>query len=53
MNPHLGMMAAAITMTVAVSAHAQFSDNMIKLGILDDFSGQYCTGNCQGPIIAT
>jgi branched-chain amino acid transport system substrate-binding protein len=53
MKLHLGMMAAAVAVTAAASAHAQFSNNMIKLGILDDFSGQYCTGNCQGPIIAT
>lgn len=53
MKSPLFLAAAAIVTMAATAAHAQFSDNMIKLGILDDFSGQYCTGNCQGPIVAT
>ena len=53
MRMRLGFAAAAAMMLVAVSAHAQFSDHMIKLGILDDFSGIYCTGNCMGPVVAT
>ncbi|HEY3919109.1 MAG TPA: ABC transporter substrate-binding protein [Stellaceae bacterium] len=32
------------------SARAQFSDNKIKIGVLDDFSGQYCVGDCMGPV---
>ncbi len=46
---------AALCATVFVSgtASAQFSDNKIKIGILDDFSGQYCVGNCMGPVSAT
>ena len=31
-------------------AQAQFSDNKIKIGVLDDFSGQYCVGDCMGPV---
>ncbi|MGH6991521.1 MAG: hypothetical protein ACREE3_16605, partial [Stellaceae bacterium] len=48
MRMRLGLAAAAAMMVAAVSAHAQFSNHMIKLGILDDFSGIYCTGNCMG-----
>jgi branched-chain amino acid transport system substrate-binding protein len=44
--------AAAALAIVAQSAHAQYSDNKIKLGILDDFSGPYCADNCMGPINA-
>jgi len=29
-----------------------FSDNKIKIGVLDDFSGQYCVGDCMGPVNA-
>jgi branched-chain amino acid transport system substrate-binding protein len=45
--------AAATVMMLAGSAHAQYSDGKIKLGVLDDFSGQYCTGDCKGPLVAT
>jgi len=34
------------------TAQAQFSDNKIKIGVLDDFSGQYCVGDCMGPVKA-
>jgi branched-chain amino acid transport system substrate-binding protein len=34
------------------SAKAQFSDNKIKIGVLDDFSGQYCVGDCMSPVKA-
>jgi branched-chain amino acid transport system substrate-binding protein len=46
---------AALCTAVFISgtASAQFSDNKIKIGVLDDFSGQYCTGNCMGPVSAT
>ena len=37
---------------IGVSAHAQFSDGKIKIGVLDDFSGQFCAGNCMGPVNA-
>jgi branched-chain amino acid transport system substrate-binding protein len=53
MRLSLGIAAVAAVMMLAVSAHAQFSDNKIKLGVLDDFSGQYCNGNCMGPVVAT
>jgi branched-chain amino acid transport system substrate-binding protein len=33
-------------------AQAQFSDGKIKIGVLDDFSGQFCQGNCMGPVNA-
>jgi len=33
-------------------AQAQFSDNKIKIGVLDDFSGQYCVGDCMSPVKA-
>ncbi|HEY5210683.1 MAG TPA: ABC transporter substrate-binding protein [Stellaceae bacterium] len=33
-------------------AAAQISDHTIKIAVLDDFSGQYCTGNCMGPVTA-
>ncbi len=48
-----GLIAAVPMMIAAAGARAQFSGNLIKLGVLDDFSGQYCTGNCQGPMVAT
>lgn len=44
--------AAALLLLTAGTALAQYSDNKIKIGILDDFSGQYCTGNCMGPVNA-
>jgi branched-chain amino acid transport system substrate-binding protein len=34
------------------SASAQFSDNKIKIGVLDDFSGQYCFDDCMHPVRA-
>src|SRR5665213_2264071 len=34
------------------AAQAQFSDAKIKIGVLDDFSGIYCVGNCMGPVNA-
>src|ERR1700761_8237156 len=30
----------------------QFSDNKIKIGVLDDFSGQYCFDDCMHPVRA-
>jgi len=33
-------------------ASAQFSDNKIKIGVLDDFSGQYCVDDCMNPVRA-
>ena len=36
----------------APSAQAQISDNKIKIGVLDDFSGQYCVGDCMNPVRA-
>jgi branched-chain amino acid transport system substrate-binding protein len=33
-------------------ASAQFSDNKIKIGVLDDFSGQYCFDDCMHPVRA-
>jgi len=36
----------------ALPAAAQISDHTIKIAVLDDFSGQYCTGNCMGPVTA-
>jgi branched-chain amino acid transport system substrate-binding protein len=34
------------------AARADFSDNKIKIGVLDDFSGQYCVGDCMSPVKA-
>jgi branched-chain amino acid transport system substrate-binding protein len=47
--------AAALACAVLVQApgaQAQYSDNKIKLAILDDFSGPYCLDNCMGPVNA-
>jgi branched-chain amino acid transport system substrate-binding protein len=46
----LGVTAASLA---ALPAAAQISDQKIKIAVLDDFSGQYCTGNCMGPVTAT
>ena len=43
---------AAAALLLAGQAQAQFSDGRIKIGILDDFSGQYCVDNCMGPVNA-
>jgi branched-chain amino acid transport system substrate-binding protein len=48
--PGLALLLAAI---LATPAMAQISDNKIKIAVLDDFSGQYCTGNCMGPVTAS
>jgi len=44
--------AAAFLLLGAAAAHAQFSDNKVKIAVLDDFSGQFCLGNCMGPVNA-
>ncbi len=49
----LGMAAFAAAIALSGAAQAQYSDNMIKLGILDDFSGPYCVDNCMAPVVAT
>jgi branched-chain amino acid transport system substrate-binding protein len=49
--PGLLVAVAALALWTA-GAHAQFSDNKIKIGVLDDFSGQFCLGNCMGPVNA-
>jgi branched-chain amino acid transport system substrate-binding protein len=46
----LGMLAAAALFLSVGSANAQFSDGKIKIGVLDDFSGQYCVGDCMSPV---
>jgi branched-chain amino acid transport system substrate-binding protein len=46
----LAVFGAVMLVTPAV---AQISDNKVKIAVLDDFSGQYCTGNCMGPVVAT
>ncbi len=46
----LAIFGAIMLVTPAV---AQISDNRVKIAVLDDFSGQYCTGNCLGPVVAT
>src|SRR6185437_8578964 len=48
----LGMAALAAAMALSGAANAQYSDNMIKLGILDDFSGPYCVDNCMAPVVS-
>ena len=48
----LSLAAMAVATVLAGTAHAQYSDNKIKLGILDDFSGPYCVDNCMGPVVA-
>jgi branched-chain amino acid transport system substrate-binding protein len=44
---------ASVVVVHAPGAKAQYSDNKIKIGILDDFSGPYCLDNCMGPVVAT
>jgi branched-chain amino acid transport system substrate-binding protein len=50
--------AAAAFLTVVAGlvapqpASAQFSDNKIKIGVLDDFSGQYCVDDCMNQVRA-
>ena len=44
---------ASFALLLAPGAKAQYSDNKIKIGILDDFSGPYCVDNCMGPVVAT
>jgi branched-chain amino acid transport system substrate-binding protein len=46
-------LALVLSVGFALPALAQISDNKIKIAILDDFSGQYCAGNCMGPVEAT
>src|SRR5665213_253519 len=46
------LLAAMALCAIGMSAQAQYSDNKIKLGILDDFSGPYCVDNCMGPVNA-
>ncbi|HEY5210684.1 MAG TPA: ABC transporter substrate-binding protein [Stellaceae bacterium] len=46
------LLAAMALCAIGASAQAQYSDNKIKLGILDDFSGPYCVDNCMGPVNA-
>ena len=53
MKKILGMAAFAAAIALSGAAQAQYSDNMIKLGILDDFSGPYCVDNCMAPVVAT
>ena len=48
----LSLAAMAALMVLAGTAQAQYSDNKIKLGVLDDFSGPYCVDNCMGPVVA-
>ena len=43
---------AAALLFATGQARADFSDHKIKMGILDDFSGQYCVGDCKGPVNA-
>src|ERR1700691_82813 len=47
-----GLLAAAAIALIANVAQAQFSDGKLKIGVLDDFSGQFCQGNCMGPVNA-
>jgi branched-chain amino acid transport system substrate-binding protein len=39
-------------MATPQAAFAQFSDSKIKIGVLDDFSGQYCVDDCMNPVRA-
>ncbi len=48
----VALLLAGVGFVGAGSAQAQFSDNKIKIGILDDFSGQYCFGDCMSPVKA-
>ena len=48
----VGCLAVTGMALLAPTAIAQISDNKIKIGVLDDFSGQYCVGNCMGPVEA-
>lgn len=53
MKKILGLAAFAAAIALSGGANAQYSDNMIKMGILDDFSGPYCVDNCMAPVVAT
>jgi branched-chain amino acid transport system substrate-binding protein len=53
MKKLLGFAAFAAAIALSGGAQAQYSDNMIKMGILDDFSGPYCVDNCMAPVVAT
>jgi len=44
--------ALLLVAAAATGAQAQFTDGKIKIGVLDDFSGQFCQGNCMGPVNA-
>jgi branched-chain amino acid transport system substrate-binding protein len=44
------LLLSAVGLVDVREAQAQFSDNKIKIGVLDDFSGQYCVGDCMGPV---
>jgi branched-chain amino acid transport system substrate-binding protein len=46
------LLLAGLGLISTSAAQAQFSDNKIKIGVLDDFSGQYCVGDCMSPVKA-
>ena len=46
------LMLVAASVAGSQPAQAQFSDNKIKIGVLDDFSGQYCVDDCMNPVRA-
>lgn len=51
----LTVAATLATATLALSAgaaEAQFTDGKLKIAVMDDFSGQFCLGNCMGPVNA-
>ncbi|EWY38713.1 ABC transporter permease [Skermanella stibiiresistens SB22] len=48
-----GLLAGTATLALAASpAHAQFSDNLIKIGVLTDRSGIYSDINGEGSVVA-
>jgi branched-chain amino acid transport system substrate-binding protein len=46
-------LAAALAASVAAPAHAQVSDNMVRIGVLTDLSGLYSDLTGQGAVLAT
>ena len=48
----IALLLASFAFLGAGEAAAQFSDNKIKIAVLDDFSGQYCVDDCMGPVNA-
>jgi len=49
---HKTVLAAAVAMTMATAAHAQISDGVIKIGVMNDQSSLYADISGQGGVVA-